>query len=320
VGKREEARKKQQAAGRRYREKNADKIAEYKRQWRERNQEHRDAYAADWRERNREHIRISNRDYMRRKAKEAKDEVERRTRKAEYARNRYHADLEASRSKARENRQAAQTRDPETYRANKKRHNDAWRAKHKDEINARLREKRLINPSPRAESARRYYEAHAEERRANRRQRYQDNREHELAKQRQWRQREQRRIAVGLPVRRLHRVTPAERLEHARAAEQFFARPMTAELRERLKAELRTPPELIEAWHRDNARFRAAQYALRHPEAGVHVVNRKKAEEERMDAIARQINERLRVSPRTPRDSAPYAPPVPQPSTEALSR
>jgi len=320
VNESDEARKRRQAAGRRFREKNAEKIAEYKRQWRERNREHRDAYAADWRERNREHIRISNRDYMRRKAKEAKDEVERRARKAEYARERYHADIEASRARARESRQAARARDPEAYRDNKKRHNEAWRSKHKDEINARLREKRLINSAPKAESARRYYEAHAEERRANRRQRYQDNREHELAKQRQWRQREQRRIAVGLPVRRLHRSSPAERLEHARAAEEFFARPMTPERRERLKAELRTPPELIEAWHRDNARFRAAQYALRHPEAGVQVVNRKEAEEERMDAIARQINDRLRVSPRRPRHPAPYLPPGPQRSTEGLDR
>ena len=316
----EKARKARHAASRRYREKNAEKIAGYKRNWRERNREHRDAYAADWRERNREHIRTSNRDYMRRKAQEAKDEVERRARKAEYARNRYHADVEASRAQARENRQAARARDPETYKANRKRSNDSWRAKHKDEINARLREKNLINPGPKTERARRYYDNHAEERRANRRQRYQDNRDHELAKQRQWRQREKGRIAVGLPVRRLNRPTTEERLEHKRAAEAFFARPLTPELRERLKSEMRTPPELIEAWHRDNARFRAAQYALRHPETGVQVINRMQAEEDRMDAIARQINQRLRINPRTPRDPVPYVPPVPERSAEGLGR
>ncbi len=298
----------------------AQRKREQSRRWREANREHRAAYQTAWRERNREHIHESNREYRRRKAADAKADVERKARKAEYVRNRYHADVEASRAKARENRRAARERDPETYRANRKRLNDAWRAKHKDEINARLREKNLINPGPKTERARRYYDNHAEERRATRRQRYQDNRDHELAKQRQWRQREQRRVEVGLPVRRLHRPTPQERLQHLRDAEAFFVRPLTPKLRERLMSELRTPPELIEAWHRDNARFRAAQYALRHPETAVHVVNRKQAEEERMDAIAHQINQRLRLSPRTPRDPVPNVPPVPERSPEGLSR
>ena len=285
------------------------------RQWRERNREHIDAYAAAWRARNLEHTRLVNREYMRRKAQEAKVEVERRVRKAEYARNRYHADVEASRAKARENRQAERARDPEAYRAKRKQRNDTWRARHKDEINARLREKNLIDPSTKRRRAARYYEQHAEERRDYRRRYYQQNREWELAAQRRWRQREQRRITVGLPVRRLHRLTPAERLENSRAADAFFSRPLTSELRKQLDAELRTPPELIEAWHRECDRFRAAQYALRHPETGVRVVNRKQAEEERMDAIAREINDRLRITPRTPRDPASYVPPAPAPST-----
>lgn len=295
----EKARGNKQTAGRRYREQNAEKIAE-------------------WRERNREHIRTTNREYMRRKAAEAQAEVVRRARKAEYARNRYHADIEASRAKAREYRDAARARDPEKYRATRKQHNDTWRAKHKDEINRRLREENLIDPSGKRARARRYYETHTEECRARRRDYYQANRERELAKQRQWRQRERRRVAVGLPAKRLHRLTPEERRENARAADEFFAQPVTPELRERLEAELRTPPELIEAWHREIARFRATQYALRNPETAARVVNRNRAEEERMDAIARQINDRLRLTPRTPPDPAPYVSPV-VPSTGGLS-
>lgn len=307
------------AYGRQYREEHADQIAEYKRQWRERNKQHRDAYSAEWRERNRERIRTTNREYMRRKAREAKAEPERRARKAEYARNRYHADVDASRAKAREYRDAARARDPEGYRETRKRHNATWRAKHKDEINSRLREKNRIDPKPKKEQARRYYERHAEERRAYSRRYHQEHREQQLARQRLWRQREHRRIAVGLPVRRLHRLTPAERQENARAADTFFSRPVTPQLLEGLEAELRTPPELIDAWHRETARIRATQYALQNPETGVQVLNRKKAEEERMDAIARDINHRLRVTPRTPRDPDPYLAPAPAPSPGGLS-
>lgn len=298
----DKARKKREQ-NRRYRENNPDKAREQARQWREANREHRATYQVAWRDRNRDHVREMNRDYMRRKTAEAKTEVERKARKAEYVRNRYHTDVEASRAKAREYRQAARARDPEGYRASRKRANDSWRAKHKDEINARLRERNRIDPDAKRARGRRHYEKHAEERRAYRRRYYEENRERELAKQRQWRQREKRRVDAGLPVRRLHRLTPDERRDNARSADEFFALPVTPELRARLEAELRTPPELIAAWERETARIRATQWALRHPEASARVVNRNEAEEERMDTIARAINDRLRTTPRTARDS-----------------
>lgn len=298
----EKARKKRREQNRRYRENNPEKAREQARRWRDANREHRAIYQVTWRDQNRDHVREMNREYMRRKTAEAKADVERKARKAEYVRRRYHADVEASRAKAREYREAARARDPEAYRASRKRANDAWRAKHKDEINARLRERNRIDPDTKRARSRRHYEKHAEERRAYRRRYYEEHRERELAKQHQWRQREKRRIEAGLPVRRLHRLTPNERREDLRAADEFFARPVTPELRARLEAELRTPPELIAAWEREIARTRATQWALRHPEASPRIVNRYQAEEERMDTIARAINDRLRSTPRRARD------------------
>lgn len=297
MGDGDKARKKREQ-NRRYRENNPEKAKEQARQWREANREHRAEYQRAWRARNREHVRTSNREYMRRKTAEAKTDLERKAQKAQYARNRYHANIEASRAKAREYREAARARDPDAYRASRKRANDTWRANHKDEINERLRERNRIDPDTKRARSRRHYEKHAEERRAYRRRYYEENRDRELAKQRQWRQREKRRVEAGLPVRWLHRLTPDQRRDNARAADEFFARPITPELRARLEAELRTPPELIAAWERETARIRATQWALGHPEASPRIVNRNQAEEERMDALARAINDRLRTAPR----------------------
>lgn len=311
---------KQRAAyGRRYREEHREQRAEYTRKYRAEHADEIAAYRRRWREQNLEQARAANRDHMRRKAAEARTAEERRVRKAAYSRERYHADVEASRAKARERNAQRRAADPEGYRDRRRRQKQAWRDRNRDQINARLREKNRIDPSKKKSAAERYYQRHAEERRTYSRQYHQEHREEVLVKQRRWRQREQRRIAVGLPVQRLHRLTPAERRDNARAADAFFSRPLTHQLREQLEAELRTPPELIDAFHRETARIRATQYALRNPETGAHVVNRNKAEEERMDAIARQINERLRVAPRTPRDPAPQLPPIPAPSTEGLS-
>jgi hypothetical protein len=257
---------------------------------------------------------------MRRKTAESKRDTERRAAKAEYARNRYHADIEASRAKSREYRDAARARDPKAYRESQKRANDKWRDTHRDEINARLRETKLMNPEPVRERKRRYYENHAEERRAVRRRYYHENREKELAAQRRWRQREKRRIAVGLPVRRLHRRTPDERMSDARAADAFFSQPVTPDLVARVTEELRTPPQLIAAWERECERIRAVQYQLRHPETSSRTINRRQAEEKRMDKIAREINERLRTTPRRAAGSTAAPVPAPVTSTNGLSR
>lgn len=294
------------AYGRQYRAEHAEQIAEYKRAWRERNREHVAEYRAAYNGDNREKVREAKREYMRSQSAKERAEVERRERKAEKARERYHADIEASRAKAREYLQQQRAEDPDGYREGKKRRNAAWRERHKDEINAKLREKNLRDPSKKKARARRDYELHGDERRAARRQYYKKNRDRELAKQKQWRARERRRIEVGLPVRRLHKVAPAERDQNAADAAEFFARPVTPQLREQLKAELATPQHLIDALRRDWARIRAADYARRNPETSSDTVRRREAEEARLDVIAREINDRLRRSARRAPRPAPY--------------
>jgi hypothetical protein len=286
---------------------------EYKRRWRAENAEKIARQKRAWRERNLEHDRERNRNYMRTRAAEARAAEFRRKQKAEQARDRYHSDVEASRARAKDLAARRREADPEKYREDKRRYNQAWRERRRDEINARLRERNALDPSRKADAARRFYERHADEVRATRRRRYEENREKELARQRLWRQREKRRTELGLPARRVHRLPLEERRQNIAAADAFFARPVTRELLARVEADLRTPPELIEALKRDLSRFRAAQYALRNPEVSSRVVNRRAAEEERMDAIGRVINDRLRLTPRRP-DPAAYSPPQPEPS------
>jgi hypothetical protein len=286
---------------------------EYKRRWRAENAEKIAAQKSAWRERNLEHDRERNRTYMRARAAEARAAETRRKQKAEWARDRYHADVEASRARAKELAARRQEADPEKYRQDKRRYNKAWRERRREEINARLRERNRLDPTQKAASARRFYERHADEIRATRRSRYEENREKELARQRLWRQREKRRIDLGLPARRVHRLPLEERRQNIAAADAYFNRPVTPELLAKVKADLRTPPELVEALKRDLARFRAEQYALRNPEVSTTVVNRRAAEEERMDAIARVVNDRLRLTPRRPAPPA-YSPPQPAPS------
>ena len=302
------------AYGRKYREEHREQHAEYTKRYRAENAERIAAYRQQWREKNLETSRAANRDYMRRKAAEERAAVERRERKAAWARERYHADVEASRAKARASRERQREADPDGYHEGKKRRRATWRERHKDEINSRLREKNLRDPSAKKAGAQRYYERHAEERKAYRRQYYQDNREQQLARQKRWRDRERRRIEVGLPVRRLHRVTPAERDQNATAAEAFFSRPLTSELQDQLKVELATPQHLIDALHREWDRIRAADYQRRHPETSSDTVRRREAEEARLDGIARSINQRLRLTPsREPHPTADqaYQPPAP---------
>lgn len=311
---------KQRAAyGRRYREEHREQRAEYAKQFRSEHSDEIAAYRKRWREQNLEEARAANRDHMRRRAAEARTAEERRIKKAAYARERYHANVEASRAKARERNAQRRAADPEAYREQRRRQKQAWRDRNRDQINARLREKNRIDPTQKQAAAHRYYLRHARERRAYSRRYHHEHREEQLVKQGRWRQRERRRVEVGLPVRRLHRLTPAERHDNASAADAFFSRPLTPQLLEQLEVELRTPPELIDAFHRETARIRATQYALRNPETGAQVINRNQAEEERMDAIARHINERLRGAPRTPRNPPPQLPPVPAPSKEGLS-
>ncbi|HRN30071.1 MAG TPA: hypothetical protein PK890_10280, partial [Terrimesophilobacter sp.] len=213
--------------------------------------------------------------------------------------------------------------DPEGYREGKKRRNDAWRASHRDHVNAKARAKRQRDPAAKQVAAQKYYDTHAEERRAYSRRYHRDNRDQQLAQQSRWRQREQRRLEAGLPVRRLHRLTPAERDAHAAAAAEFFSTRVIEPMRRRLRAELDgpTPPELLAAWKRECERYRAAHYASEHPETSsrerrrAQAEARRLAEEARLDTIGRAINDRLRISPRRREPDPAYLPQTTSPST-----
>lgn len=306
---REERRRRANAAAkRRYRVEHADQIAESKRAWRERNPD----YAREWRLRNLEHVRAQHREYERERAARARAEAERRERKRQYSHDWYHADIETSRAQRTAARAKARAADPDGYRERRKRHNDAWRASHREEVNATQRERRRRDPAAKSASAQRYYEEHAEERRAYSRRYHEEHRDEVLTKQRQWRQREQRRREAGLPVRRLHRRTPADRAADAAAAAAFFS-PANLE-RLRLELEGPTPPELLEAWQRDCDRIRAERYARRNPEVRpgerrrLAAEQRRLAEEARLDAIGRLVNDRLRRTPRRPEPDPAYLP------------
>jgi len=321
VNKAERERRQRLERGRRYRAEHAEERAAYTKKYREEHAEEIAAYRKRWREANLDHARESNRQYMRRRAAEERKTEERRQRKAAYSRARYHADVEASRAKVRDYLAGRRAADPDGFREGKKRRNDAWRARNREEVNRRQREKKRLDPSANARRAQAYYAEHAEERREYSRRYHEEHREQDRERSRKWRARERRRKEAGLPVRRLHRIGAEERAANAAAAGDFFAGVVTPEYRERVAAELRTPPDLIAAWERECERFRAEQYAMKHPETSSAVVNRRTAEEERMDAIARVINDRLRITPRRPEPCPqpdPYEPVAPAVSSGGI--
>ncbi len=321
---------------RRYRERNADKIREYKRSWRERNAEHIRDYRAKYDEQHRDEVRRKNRERERERAARAKAEEERRAVKRENARRWYAENREQHLEAQRQYRAAQRENDPEGYRKSKRERNKRWRDKHKDEQNAKLREKYRLNPKAKRDQAASYYERNAEKVRARRREYYAANREAQLETQRRWREREKSRRRLPLPAPHRHPVPAAERRSNHSAANAFFARRYTPEQIAGIRERLGTSDQIIAKWHRDGLRSRAASehsgsadysaYFEREvkrrrrsvpSEGQIQRAERQMAEAEeeaRMDAIAREINDRLRTQPRTRRHpaydpSAPHAAP-----------
>lgn len=301
-----------------YRERNAERIAEYKRRWRERNAAHIRAYRAAYDAAHRDEILPKKREYARgyeaRKRAEARRQENRRIK----ARERYATRREEYLDTQRRYRQRRRAEDPEGYRAQKRERNRRWLDSHRDEQNARLREKYRNDREPRRRAAERYYANHAEEVKARRRAYYWAHREESLAKQAVWRERERRRRAAGLPPRRLHRVAAAERTALRAEADLFFNRPRTTEEVRALRRERIYPnpehAEDLQRWDRDSARQRAAHALATDPSVQrkiqrdaerrtierfrIERIEHAQAEVERMEAIARQINDRLRTQPR----------------------
>lgn len=252
------------------------------------------------------------------------------------ARRQYRRDYYAQHRKElleyqRQYRAAQRAKDSEAYRERKRARTERWRDKHRDEVNARLREKYHADPEKHRRRRREAYAQSPEEQRARRRAYYAANKEKQHAAQQRWRDREKRRLEVGLPVRRLHPVTRGERFANAAAADAFFVREWTdAELKLALRS-IETPLEIWAKWKRDCLKARAAHHLatekgelerLEKELARVRPGPKPKPrptleelEDARLDAIAREINDRLRrrEPPRRPHHLDPTAPhPRPQ--------
>ncbi|WP_341994747.1 hypothetical protein MRBLWH7_002402 [Microbacterium sp. LWH7-1.2] len=314
-----------------YREAYADEIRAYKRAWRERNRDHIRQYRAGYDAEHREEKRAEARRYAERKRLERHRKEAKRASSKKY----YEANKAKHHEYTREWRLRQLAENPEAYRAARAVIQRRWYDKHKDERNAKLRAEHRENPEVKRASARAYYAAHAEEQKAKRRAYYAANREKVLARNRAWKEREKRRLDAGLPPRRLHTTTSAERRANSVAADAFFARQWPAEevaaLRRRRglspEADEPIPKEAVARFERDSQRARIEHtlatdysYADRSRTAETRRALaaqqprgwqiRAAAEEARMDEIGKQVNDRLRRKepPRRPHHLDPTAP------------
>lgn len=257
-----------------------------------------------------------------------------------YARNYYARNREKLLEQQRQFRAAQREKDPDRYREMKRARTKRWRDSHKDQENAKQRAKYRRNPEIQKERRARHYAEHAEEIKAQRRARYAENKAKELAAQRAWRDREKRRRDAGLPVRRLHRVDPEQIQAHAEAADEFFSRKWSRDDLRRIRKGPPTPEALWAAWERASKRARAGHYLAEQREElerlqkelhrarpgpkPRHLKSHQELEEERLDAIGREVNERLRHRdpPRRPHHLDPATPhPMLQPhNTMGMNR
>lgn len=276
------------------------------RAWRERNRDHVRAERKAWREANLEHARELNRLSMRRQHQRQKREVARRDRKRANARTYYEANRDrilAQHKAARVRRQAA---DPTRYREIANAATRRWRDGHREALNQTQRDRRKANPQATVEHSRRYYEKNREQILQRKRERYAANHEQARAKANAYYAREARRRNTGLPPRRLHNVSRADRVANAIAADEFFSRTYDRwAVNDMLLGSMEpTPPQLIAAWKRDCLRARAAhKQAISEAPAPPSVADElrraraaeKAAEDARWDAIAKEVNARLRL-------------------------
>ncbi|MEJ1154612.1 hypothetical protein [Microbacterium marmarense] len=304
---------------RNYVERNREKVAEYKRNYREQNADRIREYRQGYRAEHLEEMRAKNREGMRARAAKDRAKRAREEQRRVRAREWYAQNSERHLAAQRAYRAAQKQADPEGYRKAKAERTKRWRDKHLDRENAKLREKHRQNPAAKQAAAARYYEKNGEAVKARRREYYAANREKQLAAQQRWRAREKRRKELGLPPRRIHNVSPAERRMNEEHAGAFFAREWSAAEVKQVQLHEPTPPELIAKLDRDNARARADWAKANRPmkEPSREAVDRERraaiqeeavrAEEARLDAIARQVNERLRTQPRERRPISPDA-------------
>ncbi|MCR2764976.1 hypothetical protein NQ152_15830 [Microbacterium sp. zg.B48] len=305
------------AGRRRYEEPRRDRRGEVLKSWKERNPEKVKQYRDRYRQTHLEQIRRENRERERARRIRLREEQQAQQERRAYAREWYAQHREQYLQYQREYRAARKAQDPEKYREGVRARNKRWRDNHRDRENAKLRAKYWDDPDRKAKRAASYYKTHTDEVRARRRERYAANREHEREIQRRYRERQKFRRETGLPAPQLHRTPREERLANAAAADQFFTRPRTREERAELRKELGTPPELLAAWMRDCKRARAAHHLAEDAQLQARLrrelapaLTAKQIEEARLEAIGRQVNQRLRRKdpPRRAPHNDPAAP------------
>ena len=243
------------------------------------NEAHPDYYR-EYRERNRESIREKGRQRERERYRRKKAEAEQRRRDADRARNW----AQQNPGKRREQRRRYVDKDPERYRAQQL----AYYYRNRERILQNARERRLADPEKRREQQRRWQQANPEKVAENQR-RYRSSpatAEKARAYNREWKRRERRRQQAGLPPRRLHTISEAERAANLAAATEFFARRRPVAERRRLMAHFeKTPRPLLEQWMRESALARHRQmvpdYLVEHGE--------RLRDEVTLDSRARQV-------------------------------
>ncbi|MGB4779881.1 hypothetical protein [Microbacterium sp.] len=305
-------RESQRASRRRWQAENPEKVQAYKQRYRE---THRQELSA--RERARQ---------ARAKETEARKEAKR-----VYAREYYAAHRDTQREVQRAYRKSQKRDNPVEYRARRRAANQKWRDTHREQVRQHQRDKDRDDPIAKSRGAARYRAAHADEMKARRLEKYWADPEGARERARVYRAGERRRRKLGLPPRRLHRVTGAERKANLAAADAFFARTRTPGEIAALTYEPPTPQHLIDELVHANELFRAELAYRTGIRTGADRLGRgrrrqleqeliatgkvqppkewraptpdevaRAAEEARMDAIAAAINDRLRTQPKHP--------------------
>lgn len=324
---------------------NRDRVLEHRRGYRE---THRTELAARQAERERK------------KSEAARSETARREREREYSRTYRKQNADQVRDTHRSAQRAwiakQLTENPEGFRDKRNGAGRAYREKNRERYNLQAREYAREKAGARSEQQAAYRAAHRDEIARKRREAYAADPKKVLAYNRRYKARERRRIEIGLPTKRIHRSTTAERKANEAAADAFFSgaevaggpravwkrrlawaqeQPTAAEViaamerqHERLRAENGQPlppPHAMRKAEREEVQ-RVAKLANEHEERmrEQRRISTERAEEARMDSIAAEINARLRrhsaPRPRHPADpAAPFTVPG-QPSTGGLSR
>jgi hypothetical protein len=340
---RDRDREKEREQRRAYRERHPERVGEVQRAWRERNAEHVRAYRAAYNAEHREEVLAKKREYMR--GYNARQTQERRRQRAKRASSKkyYEAHKQEHHEYTRQWRARRLAEDPVAYRKARAASRRRWWAVHKDEYNAKLRARRQENPEAHRAANRAYYATHAEQLKAQKRAYYTAHKEEILARNREWKQREKRRLEAGLPPRRIRTTSSAERRANDTAADAFFRRPRSRQEIAAMRLDtaatespLPTPVVLVAAFERDSKRARIehalatdfsfadrrrvseARRHLAEEERAARLAERTALEEARLDAIGREVNDRLRHKdpPRRRHHLDPVAPhPMLNPNT-----